>query len=99
MLKEKYIRKCAEICPNEDELCNIVLDICYTNNNSKQFAWDICGKVFIKNLLEHNDNIFTFPIQDDEGGIEFGGYNFNMSSMYFFSFNIIKIYHTPILSY
>lgn len=78
MLKEKYIRKCAEICPNEDELCNIVLDICYTNNNSKQFAWDICGKVFIKNLLEHNDNIFTFPIQDDEGGIEFGGYNFNM---------------------
>ena len=42
MLKEEYIRKCVEICPNEDELCNIVLDICYTTNNSKQFAWDVC---------------------------------------------------------
>jgi len=78
ILKNEFKSQCEIICPNEDELCDIVLDICYTNNNSKQFAWDICGKTFIKNLLEQNDNKMNFPIQDLDGEIEFGGYYFDM---------------------
>lgn len=81
IFKNEFIKKCIEICPNEDKLCDIVLDICYTNNNSKQFAWDVCGKTFIKNLLRLNDNVMSFPIQNDDGVIEFGGYNFDMVEM------------------
>ncbi len=81
IFKNDFVSSCIKVCPNEDELCNIVLDICYTNNNSKQFAWDVCGKTFIRNLLKLNGDKLNFPIQDDDGDIEFGGYNFKMIEM------------------
>ena len=34
----------------------MLIIICYNNNNSKQFAWSICGDVFIENLLKKNNN-------------------------------------------
>ena len=39
-LMEDLKNKLLSICPNEEELCNIVVDICYKkSNNSKHFAW------------------------------------------------------------
>ena len=79
ILKEGFKEKCFKICPNENELCNIVLDLCYTNsNNSKQFAWDMCGEVFIKNLLRRNNYKITYPEADENGDIEFAGMRFSM---------------------
>ena len=69
---------CYNICPNEDELCNIVLDLCYTHNNSKQFAWDMCGNVFIKNLLKENNNTIFYPTIDLNGDVEFCGEKYRM---------------------
>lgn len=43
MLLRSFRQRCSEICSKEEQLCNIVLDLCYRNNQSKQFAWDICG--------------------------------------------------------
>lgn len=56
-----YIRKtfkemAKEICPNDDERLNIVLDMCYGCNNNRQFCWDVIGNLIIKRLEEMKNN-------------------------------------------
>lgn len=34
LLKEQFRENCLKECPNEDELCNIVLDLCYTKSKT-----------------------------------------------------------------
>lgn len=71
--------QCEIICPNENELCEIILDICYSSNKSRQFAWDICGKTIINNLLKKNDYIINYPVYSNGiGEFEFGGYFFQI---------------------
>lgn len=76
----KYFKmRCEEICTNEKELCNIVLDICYQTEKSKQFAWDICGDVILNNLLENNNNMICFPkMVEGNGDFEYCGKQFTM---------------------
>jgi len=78
MLKENFKKKAYELCSNKNELCNIVINICYKTNNSKQFAWDICGDVIISNLLRNNNYNISYPILDVNGDIEFCGNKFSM---------------------
>ncbi len=79
LLKEAFKRQCLEQCPNEDILCNIVLDLCYAKSaSSKQFAWDICGDLFIRNLLRRNDYMISYPSLDENGEIEYDGLHFTM---------------------
>lgn len=77
MFLESFKIKASEICPNQEDLCNVVLDICY-KGNSKQFAWDICGEQIIHNLLNKNGNRYRYPMLDDKGDIEWNGYKFSM---------------------
>lgn len=56
LFMQNFEQKCYCICNNKYILANIILDICYNNNNSKQFAWYISGDVFIENLLKKNNN-------------------------------------------
>ena len=78
ILKDTFKKKAYELCSNAEELCNIVISICYKNNNSKQFAWDICGDIIINNLLKNNNYIVSYPILNKFGDIEFGGNKFSM---------------------
>ena len=79
MMLLKFKSKCEEICSNEKELCDIVIDICYSSSKSKQFAWDVCGEVIIDNLLKKNNNIINYPMKVKSGGeFEFGGEEFIM---------------------
>lgn len=78
IMVQAFKQECSILCPNKHMLSNIVIDICYTSNKSKQFAWDICGKVFIENLLKKNNYSISFPIQDKYGDIEFAGKKFAM---------------------
>lgn len=64
------------ICSNEDVICDIVLDICYKKDASKQFAWDIAGDTIIKNLLKKNNNTIYYPTLDTDGEILYGGERF-----------------------
>jgi hypothetical protein len=57
---------CETICSNQKELCDIVLDLCYSTTKSKQFAWDMCGDVIIENLLEKNDFTINYPLKVDK---------------------------------
>lgn len=82
LLKEQFKRQCLEQCPNELALCNIVLDLCYSKSqHSKQFAWDICGDVFIQNLLKRKNYKITYPALDENGEIEFNGQHFSMKTV------------------
>lgn len=80
--KNQFKRDCYEICSNEKELCDILLDICYNSNKSKQFVWDICGNVIIENLLDKNGGRITYLVQDENGKIEYCGKKFKQEMKY-----------------
>lgn len=81
LLKEQFKKECLSQCPNEEILCNIVLDLCYAKSkSSKQFAWDICGDTIIQNLLKRNNYMITYPVKDDNGDIEFQGMKFKLQT-------------------
>lgn len=69
--------ECQCICSNAAQLCDIILDLCYSKEGSKQFCWDICGEEIIANLLARNSNIIYFPSQNENGDISFCGKRFS----------------------
>lgn len=79
MMLLQFKSMCEEICPDEKALCDIIIDLCYSSSKSKQFAWDICGDIIIKNLLEKNNHIINYPVLvKTEGDFAFGGEQFIM---------------------
>lgn len=78
LIKANFVKECYSVCSSADELCNIVVDICYSTKNSKAFAWEMCGDQIIKNLLEKNDYKVKYLTRDDEGDIEYSGYKFSV---------------------
>ena len=71
VMNDEFRKECYKICPNKNTLCNIILDICYTRNSTKRFAWSMCGSEIIHNLLQRNDNQISYPTLDSDGDIEF----------------------------
>jgi hypothetical protein len=78
MFKHQFKIKASELCSDAEELCNIVIKLCYNNNNSKQFAWDVCGDTIIQNLLKNNEYKVSYPVPDSMGDIVFDGERFSM---------------------
>ena len=79
-LSDTFKTEAETICTNIEELCDIVLDICYTKECSKQFAWDICGEQILKNLLSKNNNDLQFPklTNTNSYDFEYMGFKFEM---------------------
>lgn len=76
---EEFRRECFEVCTNENELCDIILDICYKTEGKKQFAWDVVGDVMIENLLKKNNYKIHFPMQvESDGDFEYCGAEFKI---------------------
>ncbi len=81
LLKEDFKRRCLIQCPNEEYLCDIVLDLCYSKSkSSKQFAWDICGDMIISNLLKRNNYKIIYPTKNEDGDINFAGESFSLET-------------------
>lgn len=76
----QFKMRCNKICPDECELCDIILDLCYHSDESKRFAWDVAGEIIIENLLQRHDGKITFPTR---GGDEFEycGETFSMTTV------------------
>lgn len=72
-IKTYYKHKCEVECSSSEELCNVVIDLCYTHNKSKAFAWDVSVDQIIKNLLDKNNNTLSYLTQSDSGDIEYDG--------------------------
>lgn len=81
LLIDRFKRECEEVCTNEYELCDIVLDISYKLEKTKQFAWDICGNVILENLLKNNNYKIHYPQKTEKSlsnSFEYCGENFIM---------------------
>lgn len=75
--------ECERICPNEDELCNIVIDMLYKTENSKQFVWDVCGDTIINNLLKQSNGRIQYPEKTDEDAdFQYCGIGFKMKTQH-----------------
>ena len=75
---EEFANSCSAVCPSDEILANILIDVCYTSNKNKSFAWDIAGEQIFKNVLKNNNYLISYPIKDDDGDIEFGGNMFSL---------------------
>lgn len=78
IMQNRFKEECEKICPNEKELCDIILDVTYRTSKSKQFAWDICGETILDNLLRKNGHIIHYPCHVENGEFEFAGEQFIM---------------------
>lgn len=76
----RFKMRSQSICSNEQELCDIVLDLCYKTDGLKQFAWDIAGDTIIENLLKRNNYTISYP-ECTGNEFEFGGKFFTMQSI------------------
>ena len=77
-LKDIFVDECTKVCPNEEVLANIVVDLCYTSNKNKTFAWDVAGEQIFNNVLKNNGYTITYPVKDASGDIEFNGNRFSL---------------------
>ena len=77
-LKDVFIDECTKVCPNEEVLANIVVDLCYNSNKNKTFAWDVAGEQIFNNVLKNNGYTITYPVKDINGDLEFNGNKFSL---------------------
>ena len=88
MFADTFRAECERICSNEDELCDIVVDMCYQTEKSKQFAWDICGEVMLNNLAKLNNNKIKYPeLVESDGEFDFCGKQFVMKTREYEPYN------------
>ncbi len=72
-LREEFYRKALDICPDPEQLCDALLEICYKSSYSKRFVWDLCGEQIVKNLLKRNKKYCWLLLDNENGEIEYHG--------------------------
>ena len=80
MMIDEFTRKCYAFCSNNALLCDILLDICYTREGTKQLAWDVAGADIVENLLRNNDYTIWYPVRDPDGRVLYNGDRFSFLS-------------------
>ena len=73
IMLQEFKSECYKVCSSGAQLCDIVLDLCYSQNSSKQFCWDMCGEEIVENLLNKNNRVITYPTQDVNGEVRYNG--------------------------
>lgn len=71
-LVDDFKRSAYCVCSNRYQLCDIILDLTYTKEGTKQFAWDIVPDVITENLGNRSGTIYL-PESDDAGDVHFNG--------------------------
>ena len=75
---DEFRAECASIVAEQSVLCDIIVDMCYSKEGSKQFAWDMVGDTIFENLLGSNDGYVNYPVKDDDGDFEYCGVRFSV---------------------
>lgn len=74
LMTSYFKQKCEEACTNEYELCDILIDMLYGSDGSKNFVWDICGETIVKNLFRNCGNKIRYIEKaQDAGEFEYDG--------------------------
>lgn len=74
----KYKKECEFICPNKNELANIVVKICYELNprsNMKKFIWAVASEGVIENIKQVD---VCLPERNPDGNFEYLGKKYDM---------------------
>lgn len=66
----------GEVCNNEEQLCDLLLDYCYKYNGNKEILWSVCGETIFNRLLQ--GNALHYPIADPNGDFEVQGKRYLM---------------------
>ena len=66
-----YRSLCYGVCSNESVLLDILVDLCYTSNASKQFVWDIAPDALFERLLQGADGKIAVFAECDLSDAEF----------------------------
>lgn len=82
VMNDEFRRECDKICTDRMTLCDIILDLCYSKNTTKRFAWAMCGSEIIHNLLARNNNMIQYPFKEDDGEFVFGGNTYTVKTIY-----------------
>lgn len=69
---------CYKVCSNSAQLCDIMVDLCYQREGTKQLLWDVVGEEVIRNLLRRHNGRISFPTRDEDGDLFFGGERFSV---------------------
>ena len=80
-LMEAFRENCYAICPNAFVLCDILVDLGYTNKISKNLVWYVCGDIILKNLLDKHNNLISYPERNVNGDIKCCGSTFSMKTI------------------
>lgn len=79
-LDDLFAESCAIACPDAEELCEILVDLCYSKEKSKMFVWKMCGDDIVKKLLKRNGTI-QFPTKDENGSIIWKSDRYSVASV------------------
>jgi predicted house-cleaning noncanonical NTP pyrophosphatase (MazG superfamily) len=82
---EYYIKEMYIQCPNEETLCDILIDLCYNvklkDKYSKDILWSACGNVIIDRLLKAHDYKMRYPAKSDNPDFICCGTGFEMQEI------------------
>ena len=79
-LTEWYRAAMIEVVPDENVLCEILIDIAYTTQHSKQVVWSIVGDEMVLRLMELYPQI-VLPMRCDDGDVLYHGQRFKMKEV------------------
>ena len=71
---------CFSICPNEQTLCEILLDICYRDGSDVNIVWSLCGDIIVDKLISKS-MVYSYPEQDPNGEFWYGGLKYTMKNV------------------
>lgn len=78
-ITSSFQREAIMTCSNENELCDILIDLSYGNEEGKMFVWTTVGQVILDNLLARNNREYNYPARvDNDGEFRFAGMDFVM---------------------
>ncbi len=74
-LEEWFKRECDLVCISSKKQCDILLKLCYSNEQSKRFVWKMCGYQIVNNLLKRK-GLYSYFVMDKDGELKYKGENF-----------------------
>lgn len=81
IILQNLIEELYKNCTDEEVLCEILIDLCYGGNVSKQILWRACGDVIIGRLLKNHNNRLAYPKKSHNGDFWCQGVQFEMCEL------------------
>jgi hypothetical protein len=66
----------GEVCNNEEQLCDLLLDYCYQYNGNKEILWNVCGETLVSRLAQNHT--LYYPMASCDGEFEVQGKRYTM---------------------